>query len=76
MYKMVTREAPLYLQDAVPEVKHIGHNLRNSDAIPQMYGRTIFFDNTFIPRMIRDGIHFQDLPRKQNPLRVLLTPWE
>ena len=54
-YKMTSGEAPVYLCNSIP-VKEPGHNynLRNEDQIPHIRGRTVFYDNTFIPKTIRD----------------------
>ena len=54
-YKMTSGKAPEDLCNSIP-VKEPGHNynLRNEDQNPHIRGRTVFSDNTFIPKTIRD----------------------
>ena len=53
-YKMTNNEAPKYLCDEVPVIEQGHYNLRNESNIPNIRGRTVFYENTFIPNTIRD----------------------
>ena len=57
MYKIVHKDAPLYWQDTLPEANQAPrYNLRTIYAgdIPNIHGRTVFYDNTFFPKSIRE----------------------
>ena len=61
MYKMVNSDAPLYLQEMIHEDEPTGYNLRNTGRIAPIRGRTVFYENTFIPRTVKD---WNSLPRE------------